>query len=316
MKPANELDRHLYAVEESAYPSGVQAACRPVDLQPDWQRIFSDLTGLGVVRLRVENPLVQLESLCEPWSATTADGLACVEGPGIDLLALTSELASATVENGTRDDPGRHLLRWFDWRGGEAMRVALTEDSTWSCFRSILVRQWAQAAAPRTVPSVPATSLGVLQKPIGQSSCSRLPDPRLAWYEAPSPRSSLCDPGGVRPVDPTLIPPFLKTLTDQGCGMRVAVGTGAALQTHDTDFYTFSCREGRLRLSGSTANMVLAHARVGSADLLSSGPGGDSQRCIRLRDQQQRTVAMLGPSRAANADLELWQTLVSALSSE
>jgi putative heme degradation protein len=313
MKPAGEIERHLYPVDAPAPAGSPQRACRPVDLQPDWQRILADMTRLGVVRLRVANPVAELEALCEPWSMRSGNGLAKVEGPGIDLLALTADLASATVENAVRDEPERHRLRWFNWRGEETLRLSLTEESAWSCFRSILVRQWAQPATPRTVPDTPEAAIAVLQRQADTMACQQIPDPRLCWYLPQLPHASMPGVDTVRPVDPTLVSPFLETLADQDCGMRVAVGSGGALQVHDTDFYAFSCRDGCLRLSGSTARLVLAHERLDSAEILSANRGGRRQHCIRLADDRQRTVAMLCPSASAHADAALWDTLIGAL---
>ena len=312
MRSAVDVRRHLHSVNKAASVQAAPAIQRPLALQPDWQRIFTDLTRLGVIRLRVANPVAGLECLAEPWSASIEGGLIRVDGPGIDLLALPANLASATVENGAGDEPDGHRLRWFGWRNDEVMRVALTQDSTWSCFRSILVRQWAQPATPRTVATDPeASAVFELARWVEAITCRGRPDPLQAWY---LPRAAIAgrpDGRAVRLVDPSLISPFLETVADQGCGMRASVGNTVALQTHDTDFYAFRCEDRVLRLSGSTACLTLAHEQLGSAEVV-AGIDGDN-RCLRLRDTEGRAVAMLGASTAANADLELWETLINAL---
>ena len=163
------------------------------------------------------------------------------------------------------------------------------------------------------MPGTAETSIGIVRGHARRTACPRVPDPELAWYLPQPLGAPTRGIDAIRPVDPTLVSPFLETLADQGCSVRVAVGSGAVLQTHDTDFYAFSCRDGRLRLSGSTARLVLAHDQLGGAEILTTRRAGQACHGIRLSDDRQRTVAMLCPSEAANADPVLWDTLISAL---
>lgn len=317
VKPSGELDRRLQAVNDNlTFAASMSPPRRPVELQADWQRILEDLTSLGLVEVEVTNPLVSLTCLCEPWSARIDGTLGSVNGPGLGLVAAIDALASATIEGGKPNTPAEQCLRWFDWSGSEVMRLALTEESAWPRFRSLLVRQWSQPAAPRAVLADPEGAIATVlqQAQLDQRGWSE-PELADAWYLKRDERGNngLCDKG--RPVDPTLMAPFLEVIAEQNCPLRVLVGNGSVLQQHETEYYDCRVTDGWVKLKGSTASFRLAHGEASHACIVDYQDDGAMRRQIRVFDECHRTVVTLAAvADERDGDPSLWDTLVNALS--
>lgn len=314
MKPVGELELRLQPV--TAPPSvEPMPAGRPVELQADWPRIFADLTSLGLVEIEVGNPLASLTCLCEPWSAHIDGHFGRINGPGLGMVAVVDGLAAATIESGRANVPAEQQLRWYDWGGHEVLRLALTEESAWSRFRSLLVRQWSQPATPRAVPD---EADRVVIDALQHKDFARLgwSDPELsdAWYlrRHEGDRHWLCRQGS--PVDPTLMAPFLEAIADQNCALRILVGNGSVLQQHETEFHDCRITDGALILKGPTASMRLRHTDAAAACIVEYQGDGPVRRQIRLVDECQRTiVSVAAVADEYDADPALWQTLVNAL---
>ncbi|MDJ0739926.1 MAG: hypothetical protein QNJ91_09425 [Gammaproteobacteria bacterium] len=312
MKPSSELDRRLHVVADSA-TGDLTPASQPPQLQADWQRICDDMTRFGLVRVTVANPVAELTCLCEAWSVDGSDGEIGVHGPGLQLRTWTDRLATATLDNGSGQAPGERTLRWLDWYGGEQLRVALTDESRWSCLRSLLIRQWAQPAVPRAV---------------GHSAAARGPGRRRARPEQGPRRRQGQSPalddrrrrpaaaggcrGGCQAFDRALVAPFLDALAENASGIALGVQNDAVQLRHDTDFYRCDIAGDCLELNGSTATLALRRDALAFAEVVDSG---DAPRHVRLLDAQRRVAATLWPSAAPGADTALWQALVNALRS-
>lgn len=298
----------LHVVGSRSGVPGPAAGGRPVPLQTDWRRILTDLTSLGVVRLGVGNPVVALECLAEPWRAQVRDGVGTLHGPGVDLLALVANLAGASIDNGRARVAGDHVLRWVDWSGREALRVVLTEESAWSGFHAMLVRQWAQRAVPRPVTG---TDIGRTGEALAGIDARTAGDGDVAdaWYL--DRRSPAAARAAARAVDPTLVVPFLEALTEHACRLRVLVGNGAVLQRHESAFFACVTDRGVTRLSGSTASLSLRREEIAGAWVL---PTSADARCrrVRLFDGQGRTLATLAAV-DAHGQSRIWQAAVNAL---
>ena len=286
---------------------------RPIALQVDWHTILQDLTSFGLIEMRVGNRAATLSCLAEPWSAHQAAGAGMVQGPGISLAVVTPLLASASIENGSGGQPADHVLRWFDWSGREALGIALTEESNWSSFHALLVRQWAQRATPRPVLDGCAAELTDL--------LDRLPV-RVgapAWqdlWHRPRPGAQVPAPG--IPVDPTLLAPFLEAMADQALPLRCLVGNPALLQCHESDFYDCAVSAGNLRLRGSTATLVFELDALAAATVVPVDGGRGQRTALVLYDAAAQVVATLMAANADDPDGQvdpwLWRTLVRALS--
>jgi putative heme degradation protein len=287
---------------------------RPIALQVDWHTILQELTSFGLIEMRVGNPAVALSCLAEPWSAHLAAGAGMVNGPGISLAVVTPLLASASIENGTGGAPADHVLRWFDWSGQEALGIALTEESNWSSFHALLVRQWAQRAAPRAVLDGFGPGLAGLLERLpprpGGPAWERI------WHRPGQTGEQDRLQEGVR-VDPTLLAPFLEAMADQALPLRILVGNTALLQCHESDFYDCAVTAGSLRLRGSTATLAFQLDALAAACVISVDSGRAQRKALVLSDDAGRVVATLLAANTEDGEGQvdplLWRTLVSAL---
>jgi putative heme degradation protein len=287
---------------------------RPIPLQVDWHTILQDLTSFGLIEMRVRNPAVTLSCLAEPWSAHLAAGAGLVNGPGISLAVATPLLASASIENGTGGAPADHVLRWFDWSGHEAFGIALTEESNWSGFHALLVRQWAQRAAPRAVPDACGPGLAEL---LGRLPARPgLPPWERVWHYPRQTGEQGRLQEGTR-VDPTLLAPFLEAMADQALPLRTLVGNGSLLQCHESDFYDCAVSAGSLRLRGSTATLAFQLDALAAACVVSVDSRRGRRMALVLSDDAGRVVATLMAANTddgeGQVDPWLWRTLISAL---
>lgn len=311
MAPRIESAARLEVVQGGL--SQAAAAPRPIALQVDWHTILHDLTSFGLVEMRVGNGAVSLCCLAEPWSAHLAAGAGMVQGPGVSLAVATPLLASASIENGAGSAPADHVLRWFDWSGREALGIALTEESNWSGFHALLVRQWAQRAAPRPVldgcgPELPE----LLQRLPPRSAAPAWED---LWHRTRRPAQLGCPHG--TPVDPSLLAPFMEAMADQAQALRAFVGNTAVLQCHESDFYDCGVTAGGLRLRGSTASLVLQLDALAAACVVPLDGGCGRRTALVLSDDAGRVVATIMATNADDPDGRedpwLWRTLVRAL---
>jgi putative heme degradation protein len=233
-----------------------------------------------------------------------------VSGPGISLAVVTPLLASASIENGPGGAPADHVLRWFDWSGHEALGIALTEESNWSSFHALLVRQWAQRAAPRAVPDACGPGLaGLLERLPARPGG---PGWESVWHTGEHGRLQ----AGI-PVDPTLLAPFLEAMADQAQPLRILVGNGALLQCHESDFYDCAVTAASLRLRGSTATLVFQLDDLAAACVMPVDGGRGQRKALVLSDDAGRVVATLVAANSEDGEGQvdpwLWRTLVSAL---
>lgn len=287
---------------------------RPIALQVDWNTILQDLTSFGLVEMRIGNAAATLCCLAEPWSAHLSAGAGMVQGPGIALAVAAPLLASASIENGSGGAPADHVLRWFEWSGQEALGIALTEESNWSGFHALLVRQWAQRATPRPVLDGRDPELAEL---LGRlPTRSGMPAWACLWHRPRVLEAQVGEPG--IPVDPTLLAPFLEAMADQAQPLRTCVGNAALLQVHESDFYDCAVSAGSLRLRGSTATLAFRLDALAAARVVSLDAGRGQRRALVLSDDAGRVVATLMAGDADDpdgvVDPWLWRTLVRALS--
>lgn len=314
MTRRSESTARLHVVEGGPRKP-VAAPPRPIALQVDWSTIMQDLTSFGLVEMRVGNAAATLCCLAEPWSAHLASGMGMgmVQGPGVSLAVATPLLASASIENGVGSAPADHVLRWFDWSGQEALGIALTEESNWSSFHALLVRQWAQRAAPRPVLDGCGRELSELLERLPARPGA--PAWQCVWHRAARPGPTGRLPG--TPVDPTLLAPFLEAMADQAQPLRVMVGNAALLQCHDSDFYDCSVVAGSLRLRGSTASLSFQTDALAAARVVPVVAGRGRRAALVLCDDAGGAVATLMAADSEDGEGEvdpwLWRTLISAL---
>lgn len=297
-------------------PGGVRPVGhgQAIPLQTDWSRLLRDLTSFGLVDVKVDNPIASLRCLAEPWYAKVHDAVGVVNGPGLALVAAVDNLAGATIENGEGQQAADHVLRWYDWAGGEVLRVALTEESAWSSFHAMLVRQWAQRGTPRPASGDrDANTRRVLRTVDGADSGWEATGLIDSWYLRRPDDEAPCDLPGT-PIDPTLIAPFLEVMAEQTCPLSIKVGNVAAIQQHRAEFFDFRGSAAETKLRGTTASFTLRHAQLAAASVIECENGSTSNRRVQLFDNSRRTVATLAAVTEDNgSDPWIWQTLVSAL---
>lgn len=243
---------HLVSGDAPAMPTPLPL------LSPDWQRLLTDLTSFGLMQLRAANGWAELRATGEPWYASGRPPVMRLTGPGVALTALTDRWSSATLER-DQDASGLRVLTVRDHRQAQLLSVRLEEPADGRGFHALLVRQWARPAAPAPVP--PA-GLSVHERAGLRSQGERWPGDTRDGRPSPLP--------GVA-VDPALLLPFLETMVDQACPLRVALANAGLRQRHDDSFHDLRHRHDRLCLTSGTARLTLdigaiAHARVGPCD--------------------------------------------------
>lgn len=312
MSVATHHSVQLRPVERPA--AGHAPAPLSIPMQADWHRICEDLSGLGLVEVRAANSVATLCCLAEPRRTRIGDDVVRIAGPGLELLAALPRLAAASIENSPAFRAADHVLRWYDWAGDEALRVSLTEHSSWSSFHAMLVRQWARRSMPRSVltggsDQAPAGMYRLEGSPQGWDSHEL----SAAWYPTAPGLGHACSAPGVHAVDPSLIAPFLGSMAEQGCGLRVLLGNGALLHCHENDFY--DCRgDTDLTLRGSGAWLSVDLELIATAWVVESAVHADMRRSLRLADAHGRVVLTLGAvPTGSSADPWLWRTLLNAL---
>ena len=292
----------------STKPARLAAAHPPVTLplQPDWQCLLSDLTTFGVVRVAVGNRLASLNCSAEPWYIARQDDAMQLRGPGIAIAALTNRWTTATISRDQPDAPFEQLTI-HDLSERELLRVRLTEESARSGFHALLVRQWARRAAPGAVRH--ANTITPRELDALQACCRDWTDGELqhGWHGTTHPQH----PGSY--VDPTLLVPFLETMVDQVCPLRVTLGNNGLLQRHDNSYFDMRLCHDRLQLRSCTSTFTLDIGGISHARRMRT-PAGDGTARIHLYDQSCRCVTGLGlASDADGRNLDLWQSMIRAL---
>lgn len=301
----SRIDRsvpHLRAVR-GARPASAHLPVRAMPLQVDWLRVMRDLTASGPLRFELSNSAVRWISHGEPWYAGGKANVAWMRGPGLALAGLSDLWAEARLNREQGEDAYEHL-DINDRCGKTLARLSLNQDSNWSGFHALLVRQWAKPAKPAASDQcgVRQACLRRLQGACRLADCGALPE---CWYGIAVPRL----PG--RPVDVSLISPFLEVFADQCCGLSVLAGNRGLVQQHVSIFHSCRLRAGKLCLSSSTARLEIALDKLVAARLVDCHY---REQLIRLYDEQGFCVAVIAmPADAAEQDRKLWQTLVRAL---
>jgi putative heme degradation protein len=306
MESAINLRSPLRLVRPEASPKSVGHAPMALPLQPDWQRLLRDLTSFGLVRVRVANPWASLNCIGDPWYVDSEGHAGGLRGPGLYLAGLVDRWAAASIGN---DRPGDLFdqLTVSDHAGRELFRVTLTEDSAYTGFHALLVRQWARRGAPGGMPDTRAVSAD--EQAALQACCSAWlgGEPRHCWYGLTGPQ-----PPGTA-VDPTLVAPFLETMVDQGCPLRVLLGNQGVIRRHDDSYFDMRQSHDKLTLRSSTSAFELDGSGLAAARVVGSGEGTEASR-IHLYDDRQRCVATLGlAAGAGSGDRGLWQAMIRAL---
>lgn len=304
---------HLVPRPDAVEPS--PAVCRNIPLQCDWQLLMSDIGAFGVVDVRVRNAVASLVCTAAPRHVDVGQHGALLSGEGIRIIAALRNLSGATIENGEGRSAADHALRCVDWAEREALRVTLTDTSAWSSFHALLVRQWAKRGAPRTVIGTPdgnvIEALAELQQYRPQLHLSQIAD---SWYIRRGGADGMPLHRVGQRVDPTLMAPFLETVTDQAFRLRVSVGNLGVVQRVSDEFYDCKYQRGGIVLRGGNASFRLATDGVAAASVIRVGPRDRQRRVIRLFDEQWRTVASLAAAPDEDGgDPWLWRTLIRAL---
>ena len=315
MMSGDNLRLHLHLATPTKPAKQVGDFGRQIPLQCDWQRLLTDVTTFGTVDVQVANPSVSLTCNTELRHAIVERMGALLSGPGSNLAVALRNLSGATIENGRARKAADHVLRCLDWSDNEALRVRLTDKSTWSSFHAVLARQWARRGAPSSIISAPdrnvLDALAELQQ--------HRPDlPRMdladSWYikRGGADAMPLCRIG--QRVDPTLITPFLEVIAEQTCRMCVSVGNLGVVQQHTSEFYDCRTEERKTKLRGSSATLVLDQDGVAAAAVIRFDMRQQKRHAIRLFDDHWRTVATFSAvPDEEHKDPWIWRTLINAL---
>lgn len=275
-------------------------------LQPDWKRMLRDITSCGLISQLVSNPVASLRSTGEPWYTDVGNQVAWVRGPGVSIAGLTDHWAFAHI-NRSRGGARYEHLDICDHVGNCLLRLSLVEDSNWSGFNSLRVRQWARRSAPLAIPAK-----GDLQPALERLETNaglRLEGTLYEnWYDA----ERLRYPG--KPVDASLLAPLLETLVDQICPLNILVGNQGLIQQHESTFVGYRQQGESVQLRSSIAEFSLDLGKVIGARVKNPGEEGRTPAGIRLYDELCRCVAVVRLSDGAGQnDRDLWQTLVNAI---
>jgi len=287
----------------------IQAERRPTNvmrLQPDWKRMLRDITSCGLISQLVSNPVASLRSTGEPWYADVGSHVAWVHGPGVSIAGMTDHWAFARINRSPGGKVYEHL-DICDHFGNRLLRLSLIEDSNWNGFNSLLVRQWARRSAPLAIPvkeDLPP-ALERLEANAGLRLTGTLYE---NWYDT----ERLRYPG--KPVDASLMAPFLETLVDQICPLNILLGNQGLIQQHESTFVAYRQQGESVQLRSSTAEFTLDLGKVIGARVINLREEGRTPPGIRLYDELCRCVAVVSLSDGAgHNDRDLWQTLVNAI---
>jgi putative heme degradation protein len=305
MSGALPASPRLRLVSDAHSPVTARKVATTLALQADWSRMLGDVTTLGQLNVEVANTAARLRCAAEPWSAHLDGESASLTGPGMALLALTDRWGFANIARSAGGERYRHL-DVCDHAGERLLRLSLTEESAWQGFSALVVSQWARRATPSLLPDHTdlAQSLRRLEQHAELTFCGALHD---EWFDADRQHYA-----GVA-VDPSLLAPFLETLSHQECPLRIRLGNAGLLVQHEAGF--FDCRQsgGTLRLRSATATLELDAARLAVARSVAS-PKEPAGRWLRLYDDDCRCVLVIGlGSRAESDDASLWQGMLRAL---
>lgn len=292
----------------SAVPADNDAARAPqypssLPLQVDWQRVLRDLTASGVLRIELANSAVRWISQGEPWTASVEGHAGWIRGPGLMLAGLVDHWAMAMITRESIEE-SFEALEIHDHQSRRLVRLSLIEDSASSGFHVLKVRQWAKRGAPVALPFKTGRDgcLIRLQLNAGLHNCGPLPE---CWYG----KQQQVQPG--RPVDATLLVPFLETFADQLCPLSVMAGSRGLVQQHECAFFDCRVENARLKLRSSTAQLDLQLNRLASARVVDCRC---REQAMRLYDDQGQCVAVLAtPASAQAEERRLWQTMLRAM---
>jgi hypothetical protein len=305
MSGALRASPRLRLVTDAHSPVAARKLATALPLQADWSRVLGDVTTLGQLNAEVMNYAARLQCAAEPWSAHVQGTSVSLSGPGMSLLALTDRWGFASIVRGAERQRYEHL-DVCDHTGGRLLRLSLTEESAWQRFSALVVSQWARRATPSLLPDHAdlLQSLRHLERHAELTFSGSLRD---EWFDADRQRYD-----GVA-VDPSLLAPFLETLSHQECPLRVRLGNVGLLAQHEAAF--FDCRQfgGTLRLRSTTASLEIDTVPLAVARIVGH-PREPADRWLRLYDDDCRCVLVIGlGSRAESDDASLWQSMLRAL---
>jgi len=283
-----------------------RAAARPamLPMQADWQRMFGDITDCGPMNMQLDNGAVAIACNGKLRCVRCQDGCAVMRGPGLTLAGLTGNWALASIVRAEQERSYQHL-EISDHLGTRLLRMSLTGESRRVGFHALLVKRWACRGKPITLPdrhSLPS-QLHDLARCAGKAFPGELHED---WFDAE--RREL--PG--RPFDVSLLSPFLETLADQMCPLRLVLGNPGLLQQRDAVFYSLHHSNGTLVLRGDDTQLSINLQQVTAGRV--AGNEQACHRCVRLYDEQGRCVCAITPGPTANAgELSMWQAMLRAL---
>jgi len=289
-------------------PDAARFALAPagaLPLQTDWQRMLRDITSCGVVYLQVSNSAASLKSLSEPWAAEVTAHLARLDGPGTKVAGVTDRWADACLSRTCPTRPFEHL-DISDHFGNRVLRISLTEDSAWSRFHSLRAKQWGRRGIPVIVPD-------------GDQMANRLADlEAFAKLDVAGPlHNNWFDVAPQRctgsPIDTSLLPPFLETLSDQLCPLGILISNRGLAKYCEMAMLGVHMQASQLRLRNNVAEFELDLSATSSAYIVE-----DERTAVpswlRLFDEQGRCVAVLRlAEQASSDDSSLWRTMLRAL---
>lgn len=305
MNVAMPANQRLQLISDTHSPVAAPKLAAAVPLQADWPRILGDITTLGQVNAEVSNTVARLRFATEPWGAHFKGTATCLSGPGMTMLGLTNRWGFANL---TRGEAGQ----WFehldicDRLGARLLRLSLTEGSSCQNFSSLVISQWARRGSPAAIPSQTdfMRSLQELEQQTEWPVSGALRD---EWFDADRRHYD-----GVA-VDASLLTPFLETITQQECPLRVRLGNFGLLLQHEAGFFDARQFDGMLRLRSSIAMLEIETSQLLVARIVGNvdEPG---QRWLRLYDDDCRCVLVIGLGhRAESDDVSLWQSMLRAL---
>lgn len=292
----------LLQSQDNMEPSSHQHFNLP--LQAYWQRMLGDLVTCKYLHTSLQNPLAELHSNVELHRLSTQNTSAWLLGESTLIGGLTNYWAIANIY---RSDTNSHFetLNINDHLAANLLRFQLNDDSHWSDFPALLVHQWAQRGKPMEVPGGQDLmhELQSLNKFPDVWSNLHLPH---VWYRQQNTITGLS-------IDPSLTAPFLQTITDQMCPVRIAVGNRGAIQYQDDIFFDYRQTHEKLTLRSEQVEFSLHLNDVQSAHVFMPNLQVDLIQ-IRLYDADYHCVCAFALSpKASPSDRELWSVMTSAL---
>lgn len=273
-------------------------------LQANWQRMLGDLVECKHLQTIVGNPLAKLHSRTDLQRLETPNNSVWLLGENTLIGGLTDYWSIANIQ---RSDLNKQFetLDVNDHLGGNLLRFRLNEDSRWSDFPALLVHQWAQRGKPMGVPSDQHLMHELHSLNDFAHAWSNLHLPHI-WYGHQSKIKGLS-------VDPCLMAPFLQTITDQMCPLRIAVGNRGAMQFQDGTFFDYRQNGGKLKLRSSNAEFHLYLNDIHNAHVFMPNLQVDDIQ-IRLYDENYYGICTFALfPKASHSDRELWSVMTSAL---